>query len=131
MAAFLAAESQRGNLFYQAKPIESEYHRLPLPWIESPQPEWSFLVARPHSWRKQLFVKGTKIPASVVWNDLHTEKLTPEQAAKNWDIPVEAVRECIVYCEKNKELLRLEALEARQFLESEGLAIDPPETTRR
>lgn len=126
MAAFLAAEAQRGNQFYLNKPFQTEFRRMPLPWIERSKPDWEFLVARPHSWRRQLYIKGTKIPASTVWLGTSTNKLSPEEAAENWDIPVNAVHEAIRYCEENKDLLRMEAAEERHLLESKGIIIDPP-----
>lgn len=126
MAAFLAAEAQRGNQFYINKPSQTEYRRMPLPWIERPNPEWRFLVARPHQWRRELFVKGTRIPASTVWIGMLTNKFSLEEAANSWDIPIDAVREAVKYCEENRDLLRMEAAEERQFLESKGIVIDPP-----
>lgn len=128
MAAFLAAECQRGNLFYVSQPTTNEYRRMPLPWIEKSQPEWNFLVSRPHSWKRQLYVKGTKIPASTVWSGMKVNKLTTEEAADNWDIPVKAVHEAINYCEQNRDLLKMEALEERHRLESKGLIREPKDS---
>lgn len=125
MAAFLAAEAQRGNQFYLSKPSQPEFRRMPLPWIERSNPEWQFLVSRPHKWKRQLFIKGTKIPASTVWSGMYVENLSPEEAAENWDIPLHAVLEAVSYCEKNQDLLKQEALEERFILESKGLSIDP------
>lgn len=128
MAAFLAAECQRGSTFYVSEPTTNEYRRMPLPWIEKSQPEWNFLVSRPHKWRKQLYIKGTKIPASTVWSGLISNNLSPEAAAENWDIPIKAVLESINYCELNRDLLKMEALEERHLLEAAGIICEPEDS---
>jgi uncharacterized protein (DUF433 family) len=58
---------------------------------------------------RQLFVKGTRIRAEVIYRDVvGPEQMTPEEVARNWNVPLEAVLECIDYCEKNADLLRQE-----------------------
>ena len=58
---------------------------------------------------RQLFIKGTRIRAAIVYSDVvGPDQMTPEEAAANWNIPLEVVLECIDYCEKNAALLRQE-----------------------
>ncbi len=78
--------------------------------------DWQYLVARPHAWRRQLYIKGRKLTAAMVWQDMLTNQLSPEQAAENWDLPVLAIAEVIQYCESHAELLQLEADEERDRL---------------
>lgn len=86
---------------------------------------WQYLVARPHAWRKQLYIKGRKLLASTVWQDMNANEMSPEQAAENWDLPLSAIYEAIRYCESHRELLKLEANEERYRLETKGVQLDP------
>jgi uncharacterized protein (DUF433 family) len=66
---------------------------------------------------RQLFIKGTRIRAAIVADDVvGPEQMTPEEAAHNWNLPVEVVLECIDYCEKNADLLRQESEEEEASL---------------
>ncbi|PSN08498.1 hypothetical protein C7293_30165 [filamentous cyanobacterium CCT1] len=87
--------------------------------------DWQFLVARPHPWRKQLFIKGRKLLASSVWRDMLANGMTPEQAANNWDLPLVVIQEAIQYCETHQELLMLEAEEERHRLQEKGVSLEP------
>ncbi len=86
---------------------------------------WQYLVSRPHPWRKQLYVKGHKLLAATVWQDMLTNQLSPEQASENWDLPLVAIAEIIGYCESHQELLKLEADEERYRLEIKGVSLEP------
>src|SRR5205085_11718089 len=52
---------------------------------------------------KQLFVKGTKLRADIIYSAAYPrgegDDRTPEQVAEDYGIPVEAVYEAIRYCE--------------------------------
>ncbi|NWF58494.1 MAG: hypothetical protein HXY43_04070 [Fischerella sp.] len=85
---------------------------------------WQYLVARPHPWRKQLYIKGRKLLASTVWQDMIANQMSPEEAAENWDLPLSAIHEAIHYCESHQELLKLEADEERYRLEEKGVSLE-------
>ena len=85
------------------------------------QENWHYLVARPHPWRRQLYIKGRKLLASTVWQDKIANEMTPEQAAENWDLPLPAIYEVIHYCESHRDLIKLEADEERYRLEEKGV----------
>lgn len=74
-------------------------------------PSWNYLVARAHPWRKQLYVKGTKLLASLVWQDAVANQMSREQAAENWDLSLAAINEIWSYCEANHVLIEMEAKE--------------------
>lgn len=95
--------------------------RIMLPDLEQRPGEWLYLCARPHPWRKQLYVKGRKLLASSVWNDMVANQMTIEEAAADRDLPISAVREAIKYCEQNMDLIRMEADEERQRLLDSGV----------
>jgi hypothetical protein len=85
---------------------------------------WQYLVARPHPWRKQLYVKGHKLLASTVWQDMLANQMSPEQAAENWDLPQAVIDEVIRYCESHQDLLKLESNEERYRLEARGVSLE-------
>lgn len=37
--------------------------------------DWQYLVTRPHPWRRQLYIKGRKLLASTVWQDMMAKEL--------------------------------------------------------
>ena len=86
---------------------------------------WQYLVSRPHAWRKQLYIKGRKLLASTIWRDMTANQMSPEQAAKNWDLPLSAIYEAIHYCQNHQEILKLEADEERYRLEVKGVQVEP------
>lgn len=103
--------------------------RLLIPELESPHTgDWQYLVERPHPWRRQLYIKGRKLLASTVWQDMIANKMTPEEAAENWNLPLCAIHEAVRYCESHTELLKLEAEEERYRLEEQGVSLEPKTT---
>ena len=96
---------------------------------QSSQTEWQYLEQRPDSWRKQLYLKGRRLRASNVWTDMIVNEMTPEEAADNWDLPLEAIKESIEYCETHQDLLKQEALIERRHLEERGIPLEPKITS--
>jgi uncharacterized protein (DUF433 family) len=88
--------------------------------------KWQYLESRPDNWKKQLYIKGKRIKANVIYSDLLVNKMSLEEAAENWDLPLSVIAEVIEYCESNQELLKEESLKGRISLEQKGVAIDPP-----
>jgi uncharacterized protein (DUF433 family) len=63
---------------------------------------YEYLAPNPKSSYKQLFIKGTRIRARVLYGWYACEEpLTAEQIAGEFNIPLEAVQEAIAYCESN------------------------------
>jgi hypothetical protein len=71
--------------------------------------DWQYLAKRNHPWRKQLYVKGQKLLASTVWQDMITNEMSVEEAADNWDLPLDSINEVVRYCESHQDLLKLES----------------------
>jgi uncharacterized protein (DUF433 family) len=78
---------------------------------------WNWLEPRPKSAYRQLFIKGSRIRARVVYGLFMSEEepMTPEQIAEEHCLPLEGVREAIAYCESrppevDEDLRREEAL---------------------
>ncbi len=97
--------------------------------LQSSQPEWQYLEKRSHPWRKQLYLKGRRLKAFDLWANMITNEMTPEEVADNWDVPLEAVKESIRYCETHQDLLKQEALIERRYLEERGIALEPKITS--
>ena len=65
--------------------------------------QWKYLAPNPRSNYKQLFIKGTRIRAEVLygWTVDGSEPMTPEQVADSYGLPLEVVKQAIAYCESN------------------------------
>ena len=120
----LARELASGKRLYVGDRPETA-ERLVLPEIEAVEGGWRWLVARPHPWRRQLWVKGRKLLAAQVWSDMQANELTAEQAARDWDLPLEAVEEILRYCKESAVLIALEADEERRRLTDAGIGLAP------
>jgi uncharacterized protein (DUF433 family) len=67
------------------------------------------LEPRPCSNYRQLFIKGRRIRAEVLYREtVGEDPRTPEEVARDFDVPLEAVQEAIHYCVHNEEFLRQE-----------------------
>lgn len=86
---------------------------------------WQYLVQRPHPWRRQLYIKGRKLLAFTVWQDMIVNKMSKEESADNWDLSLAAIQEVIEYCETHKELLKMEANEEYYRLDEKGVSLEP------
>lgn len=64
---------------------------------------YQFLAPNPKSAYKQLFIKGTRIRAEVIYGMTvdGSEPMTPEDVAVEFGLPMEAVQEAIAYCQSN------------------------------
>jgi uncharacterized protein (DUF433 family) len=69
------------------------------------QTQWKYLEAHPGSSYKQLFIKGTRLRAELIADEMEwgepDDPVTPEKIAAYRNLPVEAIREAIAYCESN------------------------------
>src|SRR5437763_8378207 len=81
--------------------------------------EYKYLKPKPGSNYRQLFVNG-RIRAEVLYREtLGLEPLTPEEVAREYGLPVAAVREAVDYCVHNQKLLDSErAREAARIMAS-------------
>jgi len=86
--------------------------------------DWQYLVKRSHPWRRQLYIKGRKLLASTIWQDKLSNQMSNEEAADNWDLPLDAIYEVIRYCESHQELLKLEADEEQYRLTIKGVSFE-------
>jgi hypothetical protein len=76
-----------------------------------PQSSYSFLIQRPHRWRKQLSFKGHRLTVGQFLGTMPVEGWTAERAAQEFDLPIEAALEAIDYGEKFRTLIDAETAE--------------------
>ena len=70
ITSLLARETREGKVIFLRHP-GGESERWVIPELEPlPVPEWKYLVGRDHPWRRQLYVKGRRLPAAQVWMDM-------------------------------------------------------------
>jgi uncharacterized protein (DUF433 family) len=94
--------------------------------MNEPQNGYRYLAPREGSVYREWFVKGRKIRASFLWSDtLEPDAMTPQEVADNYDVPVEAVREAIDFCEKNQDLLEQDWKDEWDFIRAHGLDKPP------
>ncbi len=82
-----------------------------------PETGYRWLVAVPHPWRRQLSVKGRRLTVGQLADVIRANNYSPEAAAAEFDLPLEAVREALDYCERNGDLVAAEAAEERRRTE--------------
>ncbi|MDJ0635181.1 MAG: hypothetical protein QNJ34_18465 [Xenococcaceae cyanobacterium MO_188.B29] len=87
--------------------------------------QWQYLEKRPHRWRKQLYLQGTRTKASVIYSSMVVNNQSVQEAAEDWDLPLAAIEEVVEYCETHQELLKQEARAERQRLEDKGFRLEP------
>lgn len=91
---------------------------------------WRYLAPKPGSAYRQLFVKGTRIMARILYGMYMSEEQprTPEEIAAAFKLPLEAVQEAIAYgasnppeiqedWEREEASVRRRASQARQIKE--------------
>ena len=76
-----------------------------------PELHYSYLVARPHAWRKQLVFKGRRLTVGQFLSHMQAEGSTVEQAAADWNLPLEAAYEALEYGECHAALIAAEEAE--------------------
>ncbi len=83
--------------------------------------QYQYLAPNPKSAYKQLFVKGTRIRARVLYGWYACEEpQTPEEIAADYSLPLEAVREAIAYCESNPPELLADYAREEALMEASG-----------
>jgi uncharacterized protein (DUF433 family) len=70
--------------------------------------QWKYLGPKQGSAYRQLFVKGTRIMAHILYGMVEREEdpMTPEQIAAAFALPLEDVQEAIAYCQSDPPEIR-------------------------
>jgi uncharacterized protein (DUF433 family) len=89
--------------------------------------QYQHLEPRPGSNYRQLFLKGRRIRAAVVYESIYgPDPRTPEEFAEDFMVPLEAVLEAIEYVNQNMTLIQQERDREAARLRARGL-LDPPD----
>jgi uncharacterized protein (DUF433 family) len=123
-------ETLRGRKVVSVDPSElgnlQRVVELASPAVTLAQPNlYRFLVARPHPWRRQLWLKGRNMTVGQLVATVHAEEMTPEEAAERLDLPLEQVREAMAYYEVERDLVDAEFREEKRRLQERGYALEP------
>jgi uncharacterized protein (DUF433 family) len=95
-----------------------------------PGARWQYLIARPHRWRRQLWVKGRNMTVGQLISTIRANRMSPEQASDSLDLPLAAIYEALMYYAENRGLIELEASEERRRLAQRGLPLEPKDLPR-
>jgi uncharacterized protein (DUF433 family) len=84
---------------------------------------WKYLAPNPKSAYRQLFLKGTRIRARVLYGLYMSaeEPMTPEEIAADYGLPVEAVKEAIAYCQTNPPEIEEDFRREERIMEATGM----------
>jgi uncharacterized protein (DUF433 family) len=89
--------------------------------------QYQHLEARPGSNYRQLFLKGRRIRTAVVEESVHgPDPRTPEEFARDFQVPLEAVLEALDYVAQNRPLIEQERDREAARLRARGL-LGPPQ----
>jgi len=115
----------------EADALPERFSEAVLPGVDEAlaNENWTWLVARPHAWRRQLSIKGRRMSAGQLVGHMTGNDWTPEETARQFDLPVDAVTEAQRYVEANRDLVDAEA--AEDELAAKRMAnVHPPERVR-
>jgi uncharacterized protein (DUF433 family) len=85
--------------------------------------QWKYLECRPRSAYRQLFVKGTRIAARTLFGLYRNaeERMTAEEIAATFGLPLESVQEAIAYCESNPPEVAQDFARDEALMEATGM----------
>jgi uncharacterized protein (DUF433 family) len=85
--------------------------------------QYKFLERRPKSNYKQLCIKGRRIFARTLYGQYMSEEepRTIEEIAADYDLPVEAVREAIAYCDTDPIDIREDFAREEAIMDATGM----------
>lgn len=88
----------------------------------TPTTRYQHLEPRPGSNYRQLWLKGRRIRAAVVYEAVHgPDPVTPEELARDYNVPLEAVHEALDYVANNMPLIQAERREEAADMRARGL----------
>src|SRR5208337_319352 len=88
--------------------------------------QYQHLEPRPGSNYRQLFLKGRRIRDAVVDEAIHgPDPRTPDEFARDFQVPLEAVLEALDYVAQNRELIERER--DREAISIRARGLDRPE----
>ncbi|MBM4254995.1 MAG: DUF104 domain-containing protein [Deltaproteobacteria bacterium] len=99
---------------------------LLLPAInEHAQEGYTYLVARDHPRRRQLYVKERNLTVGQLVRSIRADHLLPADAAERYDLPLAAIEEALAYYQAHRELIEAEAEAEKRYLLEKGYPLEP------
>ncbi|MEX2140815.1 MAG: DUF433 domain-containing protein [Pirellulales bacterium] len=85
--------------------------------------QWQYLEHDPKSSYKQLSIKGRRIRARTLYGSYMSEEepRTFEEVAQDYDLPIEAVREAIAYCQTDPPEIHEDFAREEALMEALGM----------
>ena len=88
--------------------------------------KYQHLEPRPGSHYRQLFLKGRRVRAAVVYEAVHgPDPYAPEEFAREYGVPLEAVTEALDYVANNLPLIESERNREADDVRARGLDRPP------
>jgi uncharacterized protein (DUF433 family) len=86
---------------------------------------YKYLVRKPNSLYRQLFVKDRWVAARTLYGlSVGEDAMTPEEIAADYDLPLEAVLEAIAYCQSQPPEIGEDYAAEEALMEASGMS-DP------
>lgn len=128
--AWVSEEIKAGQRVISLRPDElascNRYKELISPTFGPPiKTSYKYLVSRPHPWRKQLFIKGRNMTVGHLIYSIRTNNFSQEEAARDFDLPLAAIKEALQYYALNRELIEIEAIEEKRLLQEKEYHLEP------
>src|SRR3954471_6804274 len=84
---------------------------------------WKHLEPNPKSLYRQLFIKGKRIRARIVYGMYMSAAgpMTPAEIAADFGLPVEAVQEAIAYCQTGPPEIKKDFEREERLMEASGM----------
>jgi uncharacterized protein (DUF433 family) len=124
MSELQQLQSQLSEALIRIQQLEAEVNR------GHDSPRWQYLIARPHRWRRQLTIKGRNMTVGQLISTIRANRLTPEQASADLELPLAAIYEALTYHAENADLIEMEAVEEKRRLAERGYALEPKDLPR-
>lgn len=101
------------------------YRELSVPAAEPLRFEhYEYLTARPETGCKQLYLKGRNMKVGQLIYTMRANHLSAEEAARDFDLPIQQVREAEMYYHVNQTLIEQENQESKQRLIDAGVEVE-------
>lgn len=97
---------------------------------ETERAEYTYLIARPHPWRKQLSLRGRNMTVGQLVATIRANGLSPAEASDNLDVPLAQIEEALAYYATHRALVDAELRDEKRRLQAKGYAIEPPAISR-
>jgi len=103
-----------------------KFKELSVPAVEPLRfQHYQYLIARPETWRRQLYLKGRNMTVGQLVYTMRADRMSPEEAAEDMDLPLEQVLEALAYYHNHRSLIESEAEEEKRYLVSRGIQLEP------